>query len=60
LRKLADNNALRFRVLPAASPQTASTNENIDALVSDLSDVIDVEQYHLDFWVLFLKGRNCP
>jgi hypothetical protein len=58
LHKFAHNEALRFRVLPAALPQASGAKENVDALISDLGNFVDAEQNNFDIWVLLLKRRN--
>ena len=44
-------------MLPTALPQATWTNEDIDALISDLGKVIDAEQDDFDLRVLLLKHR---
>src|SRR4051812_5109967 len=55
LNKFSNDQALRFRMLPTSLSQAASTNENIDAFVSNFGNIVDAQQHGLNLWVLFLK-----
>ena len=59
LNKLSNDEALRFRVVPAPLSQAASTNENIHTFISNLGNIVDAEQNGLDLRVLFLKRGHC-
>src|SRR5262245_43922925 len=58
LGKLAHDQPLALGMLSALPPETARTDEDIDALLANLRDIVDIEQNNLNLGVRSLKARN--
>jgi hypothetical protein len=58
LKKLANDETLRFWKRSAALSRAAATNEHVNALFSNLRTIIDADQIDFNLRVLLLKSRN--